>query len=71
MAAPSLSFAELASVRAQLDHYLPRLPADCGQLRGVTAWQWIAGLNLNAHRSHRPQAASMLGLIRIGGSKSG
>lgn len=46
---PNRVFADLASVRAQLAHYLPQLAADRTTLRGITAWPWVVKLNLNAH----------------------
>jgi len=46
---PNRVSADLASVRGQLDHWLPQLAADCTTLRSITAWPWIVRLNLNAH----------------------
>jgi len=46
---PNRVFADLASVRAQLDHCLPQLAASRETLRGITAWPWIVRLTLNAH----------------------
>jgi len=46
---PNRVFADLASVRGQLDQWLPQLAADCTTLRSITAWPWIVRLNLNAH----------------------
>lgn len=46
---PNRVFADLASVRAQLDDWLPQLAASGATLRGITAWPWIVRLNLIAH----------------------
>ena len=46
---PNRVFADLASVRGQLDQWLPQLAADCTTLRSITAWPWIVRLNFNAH----------------------
>lgn len=46
---PNRVFADLASVRAQLDQHLPALASDLATIRGITAWPWILKLNLNAH----------------------
>ena len=39
----------LDAVIRRLERGLPRLAADCGDLRSLTAWPWIISLNLNAH----------------------
>jgi hypothetical protein len=46
---PNRVFADLASVRAQLNHSLPQLAADRTTMRSITAWPWLLRLNLNAH----------------------
>jgi hypothetical protein len=46
---PNRVYADLSSVRAQLEAGLPRLSADHEALRSLTAWPWINKLNLNAH----------------------
>jgi DDE superfamily endonuclease len=46
---PNRVFADLASVRAQLDHYLPQLAADHATMRSIAAWPWVVRLNLKAH----------------------
>lgn len=46
---PNRVFADLAGVRAQLDHHLPRLASDSVTLQSITAWPWLVRLNLNAH----------------------
>ena len=45
---PNRVFADLNSVVAQLNAGLPRLAANDGGLRSLTAWPWIISLNLNA-----------------------
>jgi len=46
---PNRVYADVASVRAQLEAGLPRLAANRQALRSLTAWPWINSLNLNAH----------------------
>jgi hypothetical protein len=46
---PNRVFNHLNAVIGQLHQGLPRLAADRGRLRGLTAWPWIVSLNLNAH----------------------
>ena len=46
---PNRVYADMASVRAQLEAGLPRLAADHKSLRSLTAWPWINTLILNAH----------------------
>jgi hypothetical protein len=40
-------FGDLDSVRRQLEEGLPRLASNRKALRSLTAWPWIASLNLN------------------------
>ena len=42
-------YADMASVRAQLEAGLPRLAGNRKALRSLTAWPWINRLILNAH----------------------
>lgn len=46
---PNRVFADLDSVRRQLDDGLPRLASDRHTVGSITAWPWIVQLNLNAH----------------------
>jgi len=46
---PNRVYADLHSVRQQLEAGLPRLAADQAALRSLTAWPWINKLNLKAH----------------------
>ena len=46
---PNRVYADMNSVRAQLEAGLPRLAADRPALRSLTAWPWINSLTLNAH----------------------
>jgi hypothetical protein len=46
---PNRVYADMASVRAQLEAGLPRLAGDHQALRSLTAWPWIDRLRLNAH----------------------
>jgi len=46
---PNRVYADLKSVREQLEAGLPRLASDRKALRSLTAWPWINRLNLNAH----------------------
>lgn len=46
---PNRVYADMASVRAQLEAGLPRLAANRQALRSLTAWPWINSVNLNAH----------------------
>jgi DDE superfamily endonuclease len=46
---PNRVYADMASVRAQLETGLPRLAGNRKALRSLTAWPWIDSLNLNAH----------------------
>lgn len=46
---PNRVFADLVSVRAQLEDGLHRLAADRKTIRSITAWPWILRLTLNAH----------------------
>jgi DDE superfamily endonuclease len=46
---PNRVYADMASVRAQLEAGLPRLAGERKALRSLTAWPWINRLNLNAH----------------------
>lgn len=46
---PNRVYADLPSVRQQLEFGLPRLAASHSALRSLTAWPWINKLNLNAH----------------------
>ena len=46
---PNRVFADLRSVRKQLETGLPRLASDHRALRSLTSWPWIDRLNLNAH----------------------
>jgi DDE superfamily endonuclease len=46
---PNRVFSDLESVTRQLEQGLPRLAADSGRLRSITAWPWIVGLNLKAN----------------------
>ena len=46
---PNRVYADLRSVREQLEVGLPRLASSHEALRGITAWPWINRLNLNAH----------------------
>jgi hypothetical protein len=46
---PNRVYADMASVRAQLEAGLPRLANNRQGLRSLTAWPWIDSLNLNAH----------------------
>jgi hypothetical protein len=46
---PNRVYADMASVRAQLEAGLPRLAGDRKALRSLTAWPWIDSLILNAH----------------------
>lgn len=46
---PNRVFADLESVRRQLEEGLPRLASNHKTLRSLTAWPWIISLNLMAH----------------------
>ena len=46
---PNRVYADLRSVREQLEAGLPRLASSRETLRSITAWPWINRLNLNAH----------------------
>lgn len=46
---PNRVFADLRSVREQLEAGLPRLASDHQTVRSITAWPWIDRLKLNAH----------------------
>ena len=46
---PNRVYADLRSVRDQLEAGLPRLASSHETLRSITAWPWINRLNLNAH----------------------
>ena len=46
---PNRVYADLQSVRQQLEAGLPRLADSHSTLRSLTAWPWINKLNLNAH----------------------
>lgn len=46
---PNRVYADLRSVREQLEAGLPRLASSHETLREITAWPWINRLNLNAH----------------------
>lgn len=46
---PNRVYADLPSVRAQLEVGLPRLASDHKAVRSLTAWPWIHKLTLNAH----------------------
>jgi hypothetical protein len=46
---PNRVYADMVSVRAQLEVGLPRLAGDHKALRSLTAWPWIYRLILNAH----------------------
>jgi DDE superfamily endonuclease len=46
---PNRVYADLGSVRQQLEAGLPRLASSHETLRSLTAWPWINSLNLNAH----------------------
>jgi hypothetical protein len=46
---PNRVYADMVSVRAQLEAGLPKLAADRKGLRSLTAWPWIDRLILNAH----------------------
>ena len=46
---PNRVYADLQSVREQLEAGLPRLAADRKALRSLTTWPWIHRLSLNAH----------------------
>jgi hypothetical protein len=46
---PNRVFNHLDGVIHQLEKGLPRLAADHGGLRSLTAWPWIISLNLNAN----------------------
>jgi transposase len=46
---PNRVFADLDSVRHQLEAGLPRLASHHAAVRSLTAWPWIIRLNLNAH----------------------
>jgi hypothetical protein len=46
---PNRVFADLHSVRSQLEEGLPRLASNRKALRSLTGWPWIINLNLNAH----------------------
>ncbi len=46
---PNRVYADLASVRQQLEAGLPRLASSHETLRSITAWPWINRLTLNAH----------------------
>ncbi len=48
---PNRVYADMASVRAQLEAGLHRLAGDHKALRSLTAWPWIDRLILNAHQS--------------------
>lgn len=45
---PNRVYADLHSVREQLEAGLPRLAANHASLRSITAWPWINKLNLKA-----------------------
>ena len=46
---PNRVYADMGSVRAQLEAGLPRFAADRRAIRSLTAWPWINRLILNAH----------------------
>ena len=46
---PNRVYADLQSVREQLEAGLLRLASDHATLRSLTAWPWINRLNLKAH----------------------
>jgi hypothetical protein len=46
---PNRVFDSMDGVLAQLQSGLPRLAANTGALRSLTAWPWIVSLNLNAN----------------------
>jgi hypothetical protein len=46
---PNRVFNDIDAVVRQLPSGLPRLTADHGALRGLTAWPWIVSLNLKAN----------------------
>jgi transposase len=46
---PNRVFADLQTVRKELEAGLPRLASDQQTVRSITAWPWINRLNLNAH----------------------
>lgn len=46
---PNRVYADMASVRAQLEAGLPRMASDRRGLKSLTAWPWIISLTLNAH----------------------
>ena len=46
---PNRVYADMASVRAQLETGLPRLAGNRKALRSLTDWPWIDSLNLTAH----------------------
>lgn len=46
---PNRVYADMCSVRQQLEAGLPRLASSHQTLRSITAWPWITSLNLNAH----------------------
>ena len=46
---PNRVFADLESVRAQLEKGLPRMTGNREALRSLTAWPWIISLNLKAN----------------------
>jgi putative transposase len=54
---PNRVFDHLAAVIRQLEHGLPCLAADSARRRSLTAWPWIASLNLNAHSNKAANAA--------------
>jgi hypothetical protein len=45
---PNRVFADLDSVRRQLEEGLPRLASNREALRSLTGWPWIVSLNLNS-----------------------
>ena len=47
---PNRVFADMAGVVRQLETGLPRLAADTGRVRSITAWPWIVSLNYCKNR---------------------
>lgn len=45
---PNRVFESMEGVRSQLREGLPRLAGDQAKIKGICAWPWILGLNLNA-----------------------
>ena len=62
---PNRVYADMASVRAQLEAGLPRLADDHKALRSLTAWPWINRLILNAHCNKSDQV-DLLVAIALG-----